>query len=80
MYYKNWIPGPKMAPIQSNENCSPGTYDRKVFGFRVYFRGLRPTEYAQLCSSHHAPGSVGLLLHSGDVIQKKGSFPHLEKH
>ena len=24
MYYNNWIPDPKMAPIQSNKNCSPG--------------------------------------------------------
>lgn len=33
-----------MAPMQSNENCSPGAYAPTVSSFRVHFLFMQPTE------------------------------------
>ena len=39
--------GSKMAAAHFDWSCSPGAYAEKVSGFRVYFRVMGPTEYAQ---------------------------------
>lgn len=39
MYFKNWILDSKMAYIQSNANCSPGAYGKKVSSFWLPARG-----------------------------------------
>lgn len=37
----------KIAPIQSNENFSPGAYAKKFSHLQVHFLAMQPTEYAQ---------------------------------
>lgn len=46
-FKKNPTVNPMMAPIHSNENCSPEMFS----SFWVYFLFMRPTEYTQLSFS-----------------------------
>lgn len=45
----NRIPDPKMASIQSSENCSSCAYANKVSSLSFYFLVIRPIEYAGRC-------------------------------
>lgn len=77
MYYQNWILDSKMAPIQSHENFSPGTWAKKVFTFQVWFCVVQPTEYRQYFLLRLK------TLHWSDVTDFKILFPdsrHFYKH